>query len=65
MDMNAFCGGFSVALNSSRTWVMNIVPVGAKNTLSAIYDRGLLGAFHDWYVIILSVPFILLVGWLM
>ncbi|XP_015900643.3 probable methyltransferase PMT7 [Ziziphus jujuba] len=48
MDMNAFCGGFSVALNSSPTWVMNIVPASMKNTLSAIYDRGLIGAFHDW-----------------
>ncbi|KAF3442488.1 hypothetical protein FNV43_RR16404 [Rhamnella rubrinervis] len=48
MDMNAFCGGFAVALNSSPTWVMNIVPIGVKNTLSAIYDRGLIGAFHDW-----------------
>lgn len=50
MDMNAFCGGFAVALNSSPTWVMNIVPASMKNTLSAIYDRGLIGAFHDWYV---------------
>lgn len=48
MDMNAFCGGFAVALNSSPVWVMNIVPVSMKNTLSAIYDRGLTGAFHDW-----------------
>ena len=51
MDMNAFCGGFSVALSTSPVWVMNIVPVSMKNTLSAIYDRGLVGAFHDWYVI--------------
>ncbi|KAL6141344.1 hypothetical protein ACLB2K_059634 [Fragaria x ananassa] len=48
MDMNAFCGGFAVALDSSPMWVMNIVPATMKNTLSAIYDRGLIGAFHDW-----------------
>ncbi|KAL5743280.1 hypothetical protein ACOSP7_026136 [Xanthoceras sorbifolium] len=48
MDMNAFCGGFAVALNSLPVWVMNTVPMSMKNTLSAIYDRGLLGAFHDW-----------------
>lgn len=48
MDMNAFCGGFAVALNASPTWVMNIVPSSMKNTLSAIYNRGLIGAFHDW-----------------
>ncbi|KAM1306740.1 hypothetical protein PS2_009135 [Malus domestica] len=27
---------------------MNIVPASMKNTLSAIYNRGLIGAFHDW-----------------
>ncbi|XP_024025427.1 probable methyltransferase PMT7 isoform X1 [Morus notabilis] len=48
MDMNAFCGGFAVALSTSPVWVMSIVPVSMKNTLSAIYDRGLVGAFHDW-----------------
>ena len=48
MDMNAFIGGFAVALNSLPVWVMNIVPMSMKNSLSAIYDRGLIGAFHDW-----------------
>ncbi|KDP26221.1 hypothetical protein JCGZ_22467 [Jatropha curcas] len=48
MDMNAFVGGFAVALNTLPVWVMNIVPTSMNNTLSAIYDRGLLGAFHDW-----------------
>ncbi|KAM4091716.1 hypothetical protein ACJW30_09G157900 [Castanea mollissima] len=48
MDMNAFCGGFSVALSTLPVWVMNIVPASTRNTLSAIYDRGLIGAFHDW-----------------
>ncbi|GKV41600.1 hypothetical protein SLEP1_g49107 [Rubroshorea leprosula] len=48
MDMNAFVGGFAVALNKFPVWVMNIVPMSMQNTLSAIYDRGLIGAFHDW-----------------
>ncbi|KAF6167544.1 hypothetical protein GIB67_031745 [Kingdonia uniflora] len=48
MDMNANCGGFAVALSSFPMWVMNIVPKTMSNTLSAIYNRGLLGAFHDW-----------------
>ncbi|GMY19129.1 probable methyltransferase PMT7 [Fagus crenata] len=48
MDMNAFCGGFAVALNTLPVWVMNIVPSSMKNTLSTIYDRGMIGAFHDW-----------------
>ncbi|XP_020274387.1 probable methyltransferase PMT7 [Asparagus officinalis] len=48
MDMNAYYGGFSVALSNLPIWVMNIVPTTASNTLAAIYDRGLIGAFHDW-----------------
>lgn len=48
MDMNAFLGGFSVALSTWPVWVMNVVPVSTNNTLSAIYDRGLIGAFHNW-----------------
>ncbi|KAF5178259.1 S-adenosyl-l-methionine-dependent methyltransferases superfamily protein [Thalictrum thalictroides] len=48
MDMNAYCGGFSVALSTLPMWVMNIVPASMDNTLSAIYNRGLIGAFHDW-----------------
>ncbi|KAK7267138.1 hypothetical protein RIF29_19802 [Crotalaria pallida] len=48
MDMNAFCGGFAVALSKFPVWVMNVVPSSMKNTLSGIYDRGLIGTFHDW-----------------
>ncbi|GAB2221641.1 hypothetical protein Drorol1_Dr00012826 [Drosera rotundifolia] len=48
MDMNSFCGGVSAALNAYPVWVMNIVPPTMKNTLPAIYNRGLMGAFHDW-----------------
>ncbi|KAG6769130.1 hypothetical protein POTOM_024746 [Populus tomentosa] len=55
MDMNAFIGGFAVALNSLPVWVMNIVPMSMNNTLSAIYDRGLIGAFHDCMLFALPV----------
>ncbi|KAK4748882.1 hypothetical protein SAY87_015468 [Trapa incisa] len=48
MDMNAEFGGFAVALNNLPVWVMNVAPVSMSNTLSAIYDRGLIGTFHDW-----------------
>ncbi|CAN1338267.1 Probable methyltransferase PMT7 [Linum perenne] len=41
MDMNAHLGGFSVALSKRPVWVMNVVPMTMKNTLSAIYDRGI------------------------
>ncbi|CAK9322754.1 unnamed protein product [Citrullus colocynthis] len=48
MDMHALYGGFAVALSNFPVWVMNVVPIKMPNTLSAIYDRGLVGAFHDW-----------------
>lgn len=48
MDMNAGYGGFAVALSALPVWVMNVVPVTTNNTLASIYDRGLLGLFHDW-----------------
>ncbi|MQM04680.1 hypothetical protein Taro_037486 [Colocasia esculenta] len=48
MDMNANFGGFAAALRTLPVWVMNVVPKSMNNTLSAVYDRGLVGAFHDW-----------------
>lgn len=49
MDMNAGLGGFAAALDSSKVWVMNVVPTIAQNTLGVIYERGLIGMYHDWY----------------
>ena len=48
MDMNAFLGGFAAALVSDPVWVMNVVPAQKLPTLSVIYDRGLIGVYHDW-----------------
>lgn len=49
MDMNAGLGGFAAALTSNKAWVMNVVPTIAKdNTLGVIYERGLIGIYHDW-----------------
>ncbi|KAI4367569.1 hypothetical protein MLD38_023292 [Melastoma candidum] len=48
MDMNAVFGGLAAALNAWPVWVMNVVPATLSDTLSAIYDRGLIGAYHDW-----------------
>ncbi|XP_047319873.1 probable methyltransferase PMT2 [Impatiens glandulifera] len=49
MDMNADLGGFAAALDSSKLWVMNVVPtIANKNTLGAIFERGLIGIYHDW-----------------
>ncbi|ONK73387.1 uncharacterized protein A4U43_C04F30960 [Asparagus officinalis] len=48
MDMNAFLGGFAAALSADPVWVMNVVPARKPLTLDVIYDRGLIGAYHDW-----------------
>ena len=49
MDMNAGFGGFAAALDSPKLWVMNVVPTLADNTLGVVYERGLIGIYHDWY----------------
>ncbi|XWS46017.1 hypothetical protein CRYUN_Cryun14cG0029000 [Craigia yunnanensis] len=48
MDMNAFFGGFAAALASDSVWAMNVVPAWKPLTLGVIYDRGLIGVYHDW-----------------
>ncbi|KAL4621802.1 hypothetical protein ACB092_06G255000 [Castanea dentata] len=48
MDMNAFFGGFAAAIKSDPVWVMNVVPARKPPTLAVIYDRGLIGVYHDW-----------------
>ncbi|AES71217.2 methyltransferase PMT16, putative [Medicago truncatula] len=48
MDMNAGFGGFAAALIDRPLWVMNVVPIDMPDTLSVIFDRGLIGIYHDW-----------------
>jgi SAM-dependent methyltransferase len=48
MDMKADYGGFAAALISQPVWVMNIVPINEPDTLPIIFDRGLIGMYHDW-----------------
>ncbi|KAJ4957261.1 hypothetical protein NE237_014044 [Protea cynaroides] len=49
MDMNAGLGGFAAALESPKSWVMNVVPtIVDKNTWGVIYERGLIRIYHDW-----------------
>ena len=50
MDMNALFGGFAAALASDPVWVMNVIPSRKQLTLDVIYDRGLIGVYHDWLV---------------
>ncbi|KAL2904501.1 putative methyltransferase PMT2 [Bienertia sinuspersici] len=49
MDMNAGLGGFAAAIHSSKLWVMNVMPtIAEKDTLGVVYERGLIGIYHDW-----------------
>ncbi|KAK6251909.1 hypothetical protein QUC31_013629 [Theobroma cacao] len=50
MDMNAHYGGLNAAFLEEKksVWVMNVVPVSARNTLPLILDRGFPGVLHDW-----------------
>ncbi|XP_030451232.1 probable methyltransferase PMT23 [Syzygium oleosum] len=48
MDMNAGYGGFAAALIDMPLWVMNVVPIHVQDSLSVIFDRGLIGTYHDW-----------------
>lgn len=49
MDMNAGVGAFAAAVFSPSSWVMNVVPTAAElSTLGVIYERGLIGMYHDW-----------------
>ncbi|XP_024542956.1 probable methyltransferase PMT16 [Selaginella moellendorffii] len=50
MDMNSGLGGFAAALSmNSKMWVMNVVPHHHQHkTLGVVYERGLIGVYHDW-----------------
>ncbi|XP_054779508.1 probable methyltransferase PMT15 [Prosopis cineraria] len=49
LDMNAYLGGFAAALSNNPVWVMNVVPPQSQvNRLGAIFERGLIGTYHDW-----------------
>lgn len=44
---NAGCR-FAAALIDQPLWVMNVVPINGPDTLPVIFDRGLIGIYHDW-----------------
>lgn len=48
MDMNTVFGGFAAAVIDDALWVMNVVSSFGANTLPVVYDRGLIGTYHDW-----------------
>ena len=39
---------FAAALIDLPLWVMNVIPVKEPDTLSVIFERGLIGVYHDW-----------------
>ena len=55
MDIKANLGSFGAALRSKDLYVMNVVPEDGPNTLKLIYDRGLIGSIHNWYVFLYSL----------
>ncbi|KAI3733756.1 hypothetical protein L6452_13212 [Arctium lappa] len=50
MDMNAHYGGLNAAFleEGKSVWVMNVVPIRARNTLPVILHQGFAGVLHDW-----------------
>ncbi|KAJ3681754.1 hypothetical protein LUZ60_014327 [Juncus effusus] len=55
MDMNANLGSFGANIIGLEkgingiNWVMNVVPsISERNDLGVIYERGLIGIYHDW-----------------
>lgn len=49
MDMNAGLGSFAAAFESPKLWVMNVMPtIADRDTLGVIFERGLIGIYHDW-----------------
>ncbi|XP_058086985.1 probable methyltransferase PMT21 [Magnolia sinica] len=48
MDMNTAYGGLAAALIDDPLWVMNVVSSYGANSLAVVYDRGLIGTYHDW-----------------
>ncbi|CAH8254402.1 unnamed protein product [Arabidopsis lyrata] len=48
MDMNTVYGGFAASLIADPIWVMNVVSSYSANSLPVVFDRGLIGTYHDW-----------------
>ncbi|GJW77744.1 probable methyltransferase PMT5 [Tanacetum coccineum] len=50
MDMNAHYGGLNTAFleEGKAVWVMNVVPIRARNTLLVLLNQGYASVLHDW-----------------
>lgn len=38
----------ALAVTHRPMWVLNVVPVSGWDTLPLVYERGLIGVYHDW-----------------
>ncbi|MBA0652149.1 hypothetical protein Goklo_019425 [Gossypium klotzschianum] len=47
-SLNTVYGVLAAALVDDPLWVMNVVSSYAPNTLLVVYDRYLIGNYHDW-----------------
>ncbi|KAG8476881.1 hypothetical protein CXB51_031120 [Gossypium anomalum] len=47
-DVPGGSGGLAAALVDDPLWIMNVVSSYAPNTLLVVYDRDLIGNYHDW-----------------
>ncbi|CAI5499258.1 unnamed protein product [Closterium sp. Naga37s-1] len=58
MDMNAHYGGFAaeLAISKKPLWVLNVVPTSGPDSLPIVFERGLVGIYHDWCEAFNSYP---------
>ncbi|KAJ8626058.1 hypothetical protein MRB53_019365 [Persea americana] len=48
MGMNTVSAGFAAAPIDDPLWVMNVVSSYSAISLDVVFDRGLIGTYHDW-----------------
>lgn len=50
--MRAMAGRFAAALSlessSKHWWILNVAPITGPDRLPVVFDRGLLGVYHNW-----------------
>ncbi|CAI7734384.1 unnamed protein product, partial [Closterium sp. NIES-53] len=57
LDMDAHYGGFGAGLERAKpVWAMNVVPTTHPDTLPVVFERGLLGVFHDCCELFITYP---------
>jgi hypothetical protein len=45
-----FAAALALKTPQIHWWVLNVVPIDAPDRLQVIFDRSLIGVYHDWYV---------------